>query len=52
MDVNHFTDQRIAEIRGGARLTAEERTFLLEDTPRFEECVYKVDELENMGMPH
>ena len=34
----HFTDERIAQVQEGASLTAEERIFLLEDTPRFEEC--------------
>lgn len=38
MNAAHFTDARIAEIDAGAPLTPEERTFLLEDTPRFEEC--------------
>jgi hypothetical protein len=35
---SHFTDERIAKVQQGAPLTTEERTFLLEDTPRFEEC--------------
>lgn len=35
---SHFTDQRINEILEGSPLTAEERTFLIEDTPNFEEC--------------
>ena len=33
-----FEDWRIDEVRVGAPLTAEERMFLVEDTPRFEEC--------------
>lgn len=38
MNAAHFTDERIAEVEAGAPLTPEERAFLLEDTPRFEEC--------------
>lgn len=33
-----FKDWRIDEVRNGAPLTTEERLFLVEDTPRFEEC--------------
>jgi hypothetical protein len=38
MNPTHFTDERIAEVQQGAPFTAEERAFLLEDLPRFEEC--------------
>ena len=38
MQYEHFTDERIDDIRSGALMTAEERTFLIEDTPRLEEC--------------
>ena len=39
MQYEHFTDERIDNIRsGGALMTAEERAFLIEDTPRLEEC--------------
>lgn len=34
-----FTDERIADVREGrAHLTDEEREFLVQDTPCFEEC--------------
>jgi len=33
-----FDDWRIDEILTGAPLTTEERMFLIEDTPTFEEC--------------
>lgn len=33
-----FSDERIDEVRSGATLTPEERAFLIDDTPRFEEC--------------
>ena len=45
----HFTDARIADIEGGASLTEEERSFLIEDTARMEECSYSEDELRGMG---
>lgn len=44
-----FTDQRIDDIRNGASMLPEERTFLLEDTPRYEECGYSTDELGAMS---
>ena len=43
-----FEDERIWEVQGGAPLTSEERSFLLEDTPRFEECTRTREELEAM----
>lgn len=34
-----FTDERIDDILSGrSPMTAEERSFLIEDTPSFEEC--------------
>jgi hypothetical protein len=49
MNAAHFTDARIAEIDAGTPLTHEERTFLLEDTPRMEECSYTAEELREMN---
>jgi len=50
MKVEHFTDERIDYICSGrSSLTADERTFLLEDTPRFEECSHSKDELAAMS---
>lgn len=49
MKADHFTDERIDDIRSGhSPLTAEERAFLLEDTPGFEECGYTGAELAAM----
>ncbi len=49
MKIDHFTDEQISAIRGGKlRLTPEERAFLLEDTPRFEECDHTPAELAEM----
>ena len=44
-----FEDWRIDEVRGGAPLTTEERMFLVEDTPRFEECSNTEAELRAMS---
>lgn len=50
MKADHFTDERIDDIRSGRTpLTTEERTFLLEDTPSFEECAYTRAELAAMS---
>lgn len=50
MNHAHFTDERIDDIRSGRTpLTEAERVFLLEDTPRFEECGYTEAELRAMG---
>lgn len=50
MKHDHFTDERIDDIRSGhTPLTDEERAFLLADTPRFEECNYTEDELATMS---
>lgn len=49
MTAVHFTDQRINSINKGSPLTTEERAFLLEDTPRFEECVHKPSDLAEMS---
>ena len=43
-----FEDERIWAVQAGAPLTPEERAFLLEDTPRFEECTYSAEELAAM----
>lgn len=39
MNVAHFTDDLIVDVIEGRReLTEAERTFLVTDTPNFEEC--------------
>lgn len=43
-----FQDDRIWAVQAGAALTPDERAFLLEDTPKFEECSYSRDELAAM----
>jgi hypothetical protein len=40
MKLDHFTDDRIAEVRAGSPLTPEERAFLIRDTPTFEEGMH------------
>lgn len=46
MDKLHFTDERIDDIRSGrSPMTDEERAFLIEDTPTFEECSDTAEEL-------
>lgn len=50
LKADHFTDDRIEEIRSGrSSLTAEERAFLIADTPRHEECTYTEDDLAAMS---
>lgn len=50
MKHEHFTDGRIDDICSGrTSLTAEERAFLLADTPGFEECTYTEAELAAMS---
>ncbi|WP_234053668.1 MULTISPECIES: hypothetical protein [unclassified Xanthobacter] len=50
MQISHFTDERIAEITGQqSPMTAEERSFLIANTPTFEECAETADELSAMG---
>lgn len=49
MELRDFEDWRIDEVRRGAPLTKEERTFLVEDTPRFEECSNTSEELSAMS---
>lgn len=44
-----FGDERIWAVKAGAPLTPEERAFLLDDTPRFEECFHTKEELEAMS---
>lgn len=44
-----FEDWRIDEVCGGAPLTAEERAYLIEDTPSFEECSNTPEELLAMN---
>lgn len=44
-----FEDDRIWAVQAGAPLTTDERAFLLDDTPRFEECTYSADELAEMS---
>ncbi len=43
-----FQDDRIWAVQAGAALTPDERAFLLEDTPKFEECSYSRGELAAM----
>lgn len=43
-----FEDDRIWAVQAGAPLTTDERAFLLDDTPRFEECTSTREELEAM----
>lgn len=38
MRITDFTDERVAEVLRGGALSAEERSFLVADTPSFEEC--------------
>ena len=50
MKASDFTDERIDDIRSGrTSLTEAERFFLIEDTPRFEECGYTEAELKAMS---
>jgi hypothetical protein len=48
MTYTDFTEERQDEIRTSGKMTAEERAWLLEDTPRFEECDWTRVELEAM----
>jgi len=49
MKIDNFTDDKIGAIQSGVTpLTNEEREFLLQDTPRFEECVFSLEELQSM----
>lgn len=45
----YFGDERIFAIQAGAPMTAEEREFLVTDTPRFEECTHTEAELRAMS---
>lgn len=38
IDIYSFTDERINAVLSGCPLSIEERKFLIQDTPRFEEC--------------
>lgn len=50
MKHEHFTDERIDDIRSGCMpLTPEERIFLILDTPRHEECELTEAELAAMS---
>lgn len=44
-----FDDARIDAVRMGAPLTPEERAYLIEDTPTYEECTRTCDELAAMS---
>jgi len=44
-----FEDWRIDEVLTGVPLTTEERMFLIEDTPTFEECTSTQSELMAMS---
>lgn len=49
MRITDFTDDIIQAIYCGDRvLTADERSFLIQDTPHFEECPWMRDALERM----
>lgn len=49
IDGGHFDDDSINAIMSGDRpMTAEEREFLVLDTPRFEECQQSEDQLRAM----
>lgn len=50
MKIRDFTDDRISEVRSGhSPLTAEEREFLIRDTPTFEECSESEEDLSEMS---
>ena len=49
MNLEHFNDERIQAVLSGSPLTAQEREFLIEDTPHFEECLRTKDELIAMS---
>lgn len=49
IDIMHFTPQRTAAIYLGEPLTDEERAYLLDDTPTFEECSHSKEELAAMN---
>lgn len=49
MDIMAFNDARIDAVRSGAPLTPEERAWLLDDVPRFEECTRTQEELVAMN---
>lgn len=52
MDKLHFDDDRIDDIRSGrSPLTAEERAYLIEDTPRFEGCGETSEGLAKLSDP-
>lgn len=45
----HFTDETIDDLRSGTRpMTKQERAYLLETVPRFEECTRTREELYAM----
>lgn len=49
IDGRHFDDECVDEIISGSRpMTAQEREFLVLDTPRFEECQQSEDQLRAM----
>lgn len=49
MNSADFSDERIANILAGQPMTQAERDFLLNDTPRFEECTHTRYELEKFN---
>ncbi len=49
MNATHFDDDRIKAIYGGSALTADERAFLLDGTPTFEECGLSRDDLSRLS---
>lgn len=52
MDKPEFSDERIDDVRSGrSPLSAEERAYLIEDTPRFEECSETSDDLAKLSDP-
>lgn len=52
VDKLQFTDDRIDDIRSGrSPMTTEERAYLIEDTPRFEECSDTAEDLAKLSDP-
>lgn len=50
MKITHFTEELTNDVLDGVRLLSkEEREFLIKDTPSFEECLEKPEELEKLG---
>ena len=48
MNAADFSDARIDAVRSGEALTPDERSFLISDTARMEECTHTEQELAAM----